>query len=90
MILLSLGLVNEHIVPRHTKMDRIDHTLMLILKIGLIVLFVTLPQAFAEDEPGDEFWLSCSGGNTEAMEKALEQHPSKLYFVSCILPVVSF
>lgn len=90
MILLSLGLASECIVPRHKKMDRIDHTLMFIMKISLIVLFVTLPQAFAEDEPGEEFWLSCSGGNTEAIEKALEQHPSKFHFVLFIFSFVSF
>lgn len=84
MIFLSLGLASEHIVPRQKKMDRIDRMLIMIIKICLVVLFVTLPQALADDEPGDDFWLSCSSGKIEAVSNSLEQHPSKSGFHSIL------
>eukprot|EP00980_Cylindrotheca_fusiformis_P003339 scaffold746_cov123-Cylindrotheca_fusiformis.AAC.27 len=57
-------------------MDRLDRFLILIIKVSLLVLFITLPQALADEEPGEEFWLSCSGGNLGPIKKALEDHPS--------------
>ena len=77
MIIFLLGVANEHIVPRRTKMDHIDHMLLWTIQICLVILFVTLPMALAEEVPGDNYWLACSGGDVEAIGKALEQNPGE-------------
>ena len=77
MILFLLGVANEHIVPRRKKMDEIDHILLWTIKVCLVVLFVTLPMALAEELPGDNYWLACSGGDAQVIEQALEQNPGK-------------
>lgn len=77
MIIFLLGVANEHIVPRRKKMDHIDHMLLWTIKICLVILFLTLPIALAEELPGDNYWLACSGGDVEVIEKSLNQNPGE-------------
>lgn len=73
MILLFLGIFNEFCVPK--RMDRIDHALVWFIKLSLIALFLTLPVAFAQTEPADEFWMSCSDGKADTIKESLKAHP---------------
>lgn len=82
MIILLLGIANEYIVPRRQKMDNIDNFLLWTIKICLVILFVTLPIALAKEMPDDNHWLSCSGGDVEALEEALLQNPGKLMLLT--------
>ncbi|CAJ1931708.1 unnamed protein product [Cylindrotheca closterium] len=79
MILFLLGVANEHIFPRRRKMDEIDHILLWTIKVCLVVLFVTLPMALAEELPGDNYWLACSGGDAKIIERSLEQNPAWIH-----------
>lgn len=66
-------------------MDKIDHALLWIMKISLLVLFLTLPHALGvngeeqnhDQQDDSEFFFHCSGGKLEEVQSALEQHPSK-------------
>lgn len=80
MILLLFTLLKEQIVPASNKMDRIDHMLLWMIKIGLFVLFLTLPQVVLSDDehaasPSSDFFFACSGGKLEEIKTYLTDHP---------------
>jgi len=73
-------------------MDRIDRALQWTIKIGLVVLFLTLPDLYeftmADDtatasssstSPGVDFFNACSGGNFDVLAKALEENPDWIH-----------
>jgi hypothetical protein len=76
MIVLGL-LVREHLHPPK-KLDRIDHLCLWVVKIALVVLFVTLPNvasAAAEEAPAQDFFFHCSNGGLEEVKESLDMHP---------------
>jgi hypothetical protein len=88
MIFLSVTFFYDQLlVPnRRAKLDRIDQALLWIIKICLVVLFFTLPDLYnvavsAQEEdassavPPQAFFFACSGGNLEAVQNALKEHP---------------
>lgn len=74
MIVLGL-LVREHINPAK-KLDRIDQLCLWVIKIALVVLFVTLPTvaSAAEEAPDKDFFFHCSNGVLEKVTESLEKH----------------
>ena len=78
MILLTLSFLQEHLFPPRKKLDRIDRGLLWVIKVCLLVLFLTLPPVVLSDEdkvnPG--FFFSCSGGDIEGISDFLEYHPT--------------
>ena len=86
MISLATALLYEQLLlPKNNrKLDRIDHAMLWTVKICLIILFFTLPDAYSVamaqvDEaaagPPPEFFFACSGGKMEDATKAIGQHP---------------
>jgi hypothetical protein len=69
-------------------MDRIDHDCLWIIKICLVILFLTLPlavESLEEDNKGhSDFFFACSGGKLEGVKKAIEAHSSEyIYVLTC-------
>jgi hypothetical protein len=87
MILLSLGLIQEHMLPSRRRMDKIDHACLWAIKVCLVILFLTLPHAVVvsgeeqnnenQQQADSDFFSYCSGGKLEEVQAALEQHPSE-------------
>lgn len=89
MILLLLGMLQEHLVPSPKKLDRLDRVLLGIIQMSLLVLFLTLPHVVATtaaaSEGGertvvagnapDDFFLACSGGKLSDVQAYLSEHP---------------
>jgi ankyrin repeat protein len=83
MILLTLAFLREHLVPSRNKLDRIDQFLLWVIKISLLVLFLTLPQVvLSEEEPPmratDPFFFACGKGGLGLVKSLLEEHPDWL------------
>ena len=78
MILLTLGILREQLLPPRDRLDRIDHVLLWTIKLGLLVLFLTLPPVvMSDEEPADsEFFSACSGGKFDVVKSFLKDHPS--------------
>ena len=88
MIILSF-IYDQFLFPNNRRMDRIDHSLQWTIKIGLVVLFLTLPDLYeftmADDtatassssaaSPGVDFFNACSGGDFDSLAKSLEENP---------------
>jgi hypothetical protein len=89
MMLLSLGLILEHLVPNNTRrMDRVDHLCIWAIRCSVVILFLTLPHALVVDASGDastdesmaaspEFFFACSGGKLDVVKTSIEEHPSE-------------
>ena len=80
MMFLLLALLKEHMVPARGKLDRIDHVLLWIIKISLVVLFLTLPEAVLSEQQESatatqDFFLACSGGKLADIKTYLSEHP---------------
>lgn len=86
IILVTALLYEEFLLPKNNrKLDRIDHALLWTVKICLVILFFTLPDAYSvvmaqnsEDEAtpaNPEFFFACSGGKLDRVASAIEQHP---------------
>lgn len=77
-------MLQEQFVPPRNKLDRIDHILLWIIKLGLVVLFLTLPPVVLSST-GDsnngqvavdsDFFLACSGGKLDLVKTFLQEHP---------------
>jgi hypothetical protein len=83
---LSTALLYEQLLlPRNNrKLDQLDHVLLWTVKICLVILFFTLPDAYsvvmASNNEEDtltrpEFFFACSGGKLDGATAAVEQHP---------------
>jgi hypothetical protein len=77
MILLTLALFRELLIPSTAKLDRLDHALLWVIKISLVVLFLALPQAVLSEEDGidGDFFFACSGGKLDQLKSYLNDHP---------------
>lgn len=90
MILLSLSLMYEHLVPKKKRLDRIDQALLWTIKVCLVLLFLTLPDVLGVDQQSSredadtsggsrdeesDFFFSCSSGKLDLLREALEEHP---------------
>ncbi len=79
MMLLTLALLRDQLLPSSSKLDRVDRTLLWIIKISFVVLFLTLPAAVlseGEDEVIDQnFFHACSGGLFDELKSYLKDHP---------------
>ena len=88
MILIGL-LVNEYQDPRKSSRrhrrpavqpDKIDLTLIWVIKICLLVLYLTVPQLVVDatepaTQPDEAFFFLCSGGHVTQLQDELLQHP---------------
>jgi hypothetical protein len=77
MIVLGL-LVREHLYPAK-KIDRLDRLCLWVIKIALVVLFVTLPNiaSAAEEAADQDFFFHCSSGVLEKVTESLDMHPGR-------------
>jgi hypothetical protein len=84
--LLPKIVINHH--RRRTELDTVDHTLLWIIKIGMILFFITSPDLFeytttiaTSDEasstqrPPQEFFFACSGGDIDHVKESLQKSP---------------
>lgn len=85
MIILSTVLLYEQLLlPKNNrKLDRIDRLLLWTVKICLLILFFTLPDAYSvamaqgnEENPiPSDFFFACSGGKLDDVTAAIEKNP---------------
>ena len=93
MLFLIGMLIQEHQDPRKSSrrhrppvvVDPIDVTLVWIIKICLVVLYLTVPQLVvdatesgtATTQPDESFFFLCSGGQVKQLHDHLIQNPGK-------------
>mmetsp|Transcript_43034 Transcript_43034/g.89588 ORF Transcript_43034/g.89588 Transcript_43034/m.89588 type:complete len:217 (-) Transcript_43034:122-772(-) len=85
MIFLSFAF-DRFLFPGHRRMDNIDRALQWTIRMGLVVLFLTLPDLYdivamaddsetAANSPGPDFFNACSGGDKDLVARSIEEHP---------------